>query len=205
MADDDQEAPGMADDNDQEEWGRQITGPSATPETILTLFEQEGHRFEARNLAVTAYRVGKIGGPRVRSDRRLPPLAQRCRQRIDAFEPPDLAATAWGFVKTGFIERLLFAVIAAAAVTSIGNFGSQGMAMTVWAFATARVAAPTLFTAVAEQALGRIDEFNPHSMATTTWAFATAGVAAETLFNAIAAVALMRLGDFNPQNLANTV
>ena len=135
--DDDQEAPLYQ----QIQWGKQITGRDATPETILTLFVRDGHAFSARNLATTVHRVGKIGGPRVRSDRRLPPLAEKCRRRIGAFEPQHLANTAWGFAKTDFIDRLLFVAIAAEALKRIVNFNSQNMANAVWAFATAGVKA----------------------------------------------------------------
>ena len=69
---DDQEAPL----HQQIQWGKQITGREATPETILTMFEREGHAFSARNLATSVHRSGKIGGRRIRSDRRLVPLAE---------------------------------------------------------------------------------------------------------------------------------
>ena len=63
--DDDQEARRYQ----QIQWGKQITGRGATSETILTLFDREGHAFSARNLATTMHRVGNFGGTRVRSDR----------------------------------------------------------------------------------------------------------------------------------------
>ena len=45
-------------------WGKQITGRSATIDSILGLFDAQGHRFSSRNLATAAHRVAKIGGRR---------------------------------------------------------------------------------------------------------------------------------------------
>ena len=193
--DDDQEAPR----HQQIQWGKQMTGRDATPETILTLFEREGHAFSARNLATSVHRVGKLGEHRVRSDRRLPPLAEKCRRRIDAFAPQELANTAWGFAKTDFIERVLFIAIAVEALKRLGDFNSQNLANTVWAFAKADVAAEALFKAIAAAALRCIGEFKAQEMANTVWAFATADVVAQTLFKAIAKEALKQIVDFEDE------
>ena len=70
-------------------WGKQITGLDATPATILALFERDGHRFEARNLATALHRVGKLGGRRLTRDPRLERLIETCAWRIREFEPGD--------------------------------------------------------------------------------------------------------------------
>ena len=186
-------------------WSKRMTERGATAETILNLFEREGQAFSARNLATCVHRVGKFGGPRMRLDRRLPPLAERCRRRIDAFQPQEIANTAWGFAKTDFIERPLFLAIVAAALTRLGKFNPQELANTVWAFAMGGVAAETLFEAVAVEAVWQIRDFNVHDMAAAVWAFATMGVAAQTMFNTIALEAPRRIRDFKKQDMSQMV
>jgi len=75
-------------------WGKQITGRNATPEAILTLFEQSGYRFETRNSATVVHRVAKLGGKKSRRDPRLERLIDMCGRRIGDFEPQEIANSA---------------------------------------------------------------------------------------------------------------
>ena len=59
-------------------WNKHITRHGMTSETILTLFEQNGHQFNARNLATAVHRIGKLGGRHVRQDLRLERLIEMC-------------------------------------------------------------------------------------------------------------------------------
>ena len=170
-------------------WGKRITRLDATPATILALFEREGHRFEARNLATAVHRVGKLAGRRLTRDPRLERLIETCAWRIREFEPQGITNIAWGSAKTGSKNQRFFEVIAAETPGRICEFNSQNMANMAWAFATACVSAEPFFTAIAAEAPLRIGEFNAQAMANTAWAFATAGVSAEPLFEAIASEA----------------
>ena len=108
-----------------------------TPEAILTIFEQNGPRFEARNLATAMHRIGKLGGKRVMRDPRLERLIEMCGRRISEFEPQQIANSVWGCAKTGFTDQRFFKAIAEEASRRIREFNPQQMANTVWAFATA--------------------------------------------------------------------
>ena len=185
-------------------WGRQITRLDATPATILALFESEGHRFEARNLATALHRVGKLGGRRLTRDPRLERLIETCAWRIREFEPQGITNIARGCAKTGFCDHRIFEAIAAVAARRITEFTSQAIANTAWACATASVTAEPLFKAIAVEVPRRIGEFNAQEMANTIWAFATANIAAERLFGAIAKEAPRRIGEFDSQAMANT-
>ena len=180
-------------------WGKQITRLDATPATILALFEREGHRFEARNLATALHRVGKLGGRRLTRDPRLERLIETCAWRIREFTPQQIANIAWGSAKTGFTDHRFFEAVAAEAARRITEFDSQAMANTAWAYATASVTAEPLFKAIAVEVPRRIGEFNAQEMANTIWTFAKACVAADSLFKAVAAEAPRRIGEFNPQ------
>ena len=161
----------------QIQWSWQITARGATPETILTLFEREGHRFEARNLATTVHRVGKIGGHGLASDTRLGPLAEACRRRIDAFDPLGLANMAWGFAKTGFIEEEILLAIATEARRRIKEFTPQNLTMMLQAFttfATAGLPAQTLIEVIAADARRRSRQFSGRDMVEVVWGFACA-------------------------------
>ncbi|MEM7518829.1 MAG: hypothetical protein AAF368_18145, partial [Planctomycetota bacterium] len=119
----------------QIEWSKQMTRRDTTPEMILALFEREGHRFEPGNLATTAHGVGKFGGHRIRSDRRLALLAETCRRSLRAFDSQHLANTAWGFAKTSLAVPQLFEAIAVEALWRVRELNSRDMANTLWAFA----------------------------------------------------------------------
>ena len=152
-------------------WGRQITGRDATHETILVLFERDGHRFEARNLATALHRVGKFGGRRLTRDPRLKRLVDMCARRIGDFKAQEITNSAWGCAKSGFADQRFFGEIAAEAARQINEFNPQNLANTVWAFATASVVAERLFKAVAAEVSRRINEFKAQEMANTVWAF----------------------------------
>ena len=83
-----------------------------TPEAILRLFEQNGHRFEARNLATAVHRIGKLGGRKVQKDPRVNRLIEVCGRRIGEFEPQEIANSAWGCAKTGFTDQRFFNAVA---------------------------------------------------------------------------------------------
>jgi len=120
-----------------------------TPEATLTLVEQNGNQFSARNLATAVHRIGKLGGKNVRQDPRLERLIEMCGRRIGEFDPQAIANSVWGCAKTGFTDQRFFKAVAAEVPRRIGEFNAQAMANTVWAFATASVAADPLFKAVA--------------------------------------------------------
>ena len=115
-------------------WGKHITRHGMTPEAILTLFEQSGHRFEARNLATAVHRIGKLGGRNIGKDPRLARLIAMCGRRIGEFEPQAIANSVWGCAKTGTCEPRFFEAVAAEVPRRIGEFNAQDMASMVWAF-----------------------------------------------------------------------
>ena len=128
--------------------------------------------------------------------------------KLDAFNPQELANTAWAFATAGQRASQLFDALAAEVVQrSLSDFNEQALSNIVWAFATAGHLAHPLFDAVAIEAAARLDEFTPQALANTAWAFANNGIyghAAPMLFDELAAEAIERLDSFTPQALANT-
>jgi len=176
--------------------------PRTTADRVLALVRSSGRRFDARNLATAAHRVGKFGGRRLRSDGRLEELGRLCRRKVRSFPAHSLAVAVWGFAKAGLADLELFAAFAGAAKERIDSFNSLNMSNTVWAFATAGVVDEELFGTVAAQFARTIRRCNPLAMAETAWAFATAGVADTRLFDAIAAEVGARPENVRPQELA---
>ena len=119
-----------------------------TPEAILTLVEQNGPQLSERNLATAVHRIGKLGGRNFRQDPRLERLLEMCGRRIGEFKPQEIANSAWGCGKIGFIDQRFFEAIASEIPRRISEFNAQNMANAVWAFATASVTADSLFKAV---------------------------------------------------------
>ena len=124
-------------------------------------------------------------------------------RQIDAFSPQELANTAWGYAKIGFVHRRLFAAIAPVALRKIREFNSLEMANIMWAFVTLGLMARTLFDAIAVEATRH--DSNPSNLTNTIRSFAKAGLVPPTLFEAIAVEAVRQIGDYNSQDMVNTM
>ena len=72
-------------------------------------------------------------------------LAARSVESMGAFNPQDLANTAWAFAKTGQASPALFEAIAAASVPRLRDFNPQALANTAWAYAALDAPSAALF------------------------------------------------------------
>jgi len=70
-----------------------------TPAAILTLFDQNGERFSARNLATAVHRIGKLRGRNSRHDPRLARLIEMCVLSELAISSSRISRTASGVVR----------------------------------------------------------------------------------------------------------
>ena len=131
-----------------------------TPEAILTLFEKNGDRLSARNLATAVHRIAKHGGRRVMWDPRLERLLEMCGRRIGEFKPQEIANSAWGCAKAGFTNQPLFKAVAAEVPRRIREFNAQEMANTVWAFACVGWEQHQIFREFGSSIVTRLDDFN---------------------------------------------
>ena len=109
-------------------------------------------------------------------------LAARSVESMGAFNPQDLANTAWAFAKTGQASPALFEAIVAASVPRLRDFKPQALANTAWSFATAGHASPALFEAIAAASVPRLRDFNPQNLANTAWAYAALDAPSAALF-----------------------
>mmetsp|Transcript_1826 Transcript_1826/g.5435 ORF Transcript_1826/g.5435 Transcript_1826/m.5435 type:complete len:398 (+) Transcript_1826:66-1259(+) len=184
----------------QVEWGKQMAARDATATFVLFLFQSEGARFNARNVAAAAHRIGKVGGRRVRLDPRLERLAEACRGA--AFTAHEVALVCWGFAKTGYPNSAeLFRELRVE--DHVPSLKPHAVAMVAYAFSSSpHVSATAVFDAIAAASENTLPRFSARDLASVVWAFATARVPAPSLFDAVALEATRRLSDFAAQDLA---
>mmetsp|Transcript_3852 Transcript_3852/g.5855 ORF Transcript_3852/g.5855 Transcript_3852/m.5855 type:complete len:292 (+) Transcript_3852:195-1070(+) len=187
-------------------WSKQITGNCATIQSILTLFQKEGHVFDARTLATTAHRIAKLYVLTERKklgDKRIYSLADTCRQRIAEMHTHSITNTVWAFATLGIEVPRLFATVAGVALNRMESFSHAALSTLVWAFAVAKYKAPRLFTAIADEAIAHIDQFNPLELTNIAWAMAVTNQNTPKLFHAIALVSSSKVSAFNLDSISS--
>jgi len=198
--------PNEASRQEQCDWTREMTAPSATYESVLALFDAQGHRFESRNLSTCAHRAAKYGGKHniyLQKDDRMRRLADACRERVKEFDGRGLSIILWAFATAGVEVPALFHAIESEALLKMNTFEVVELTNTVWSFALARIDAPALFRLIAQVALPKIKNFGSQNLANFIWAYSMVKIDAPLLFEAIKDESLKKINEFGTQTIEN--
>lgn len=185
----------------------ELTAPTATAHSILTLWEARGSEFDGVNYATAVSRLARLhADARARRVRALRhDIEAHLRDGDVVFRPRELAAIAHGWARLGVRGYGVFQAVAAAAVRQAAAFDSQAMSNITWAFARAGVEASEMFYRIADEARPKLHTFSAQGLANMVWAFATLRVPAPELYAGVAQEACARLDEFTPQLAASAV
>jgi len=107
-----------------------------------------------------------------------------------AFNPQDLANTAWSLSRLVVLNTTLREAIAASARAQITAFRPQHLQNTAWAFASLEVPNAPLLSAIAAAALRHITAYDAQGIANLAWSWSRLAVSNAPLMHSIAAAAI---------------
>lgn len=183
----------------------EATGPGE--EILLTSLiaqcSQHLSSFEARNLALSAWALAKMGLSTDKTWCRL--WADAVMARLPAFETRDMTNVIWAFATVHWRDERFLTRFCKEVEVKAENYSPQDIGNTLWALATLSWKNEAALTAISKRCFDTAVTFDQQNLSISLWSYATLGYKTMNLFHHMTQIITERIKTFACQGIANVV
>lgn len=158
--------------------------------------------FEPRNLALSAWALGKLGYQDLTWCRRW---ASQVIPRLADFEPRDLTMVLWAFATVHWRDEAFLTEFCKEVQRKCEAYSPQDIGNTLWALATLAFRHEATLAAVSAECFKKAETFDQQNLSISMWSCATLNYKNMNLLHHITQLITERIKTFASQGIANTV